>query len=271
MSVAEARTAIIRARTVVPVVSEPIENGAVVIAGNKIIEVGRFNDLKTRHDGDLIDLGEQILLPGLINAHCHLDYTMLRGQISRQRTFTDWIRAINALKATLKDEDYLSGIIQGFAEAESFGTTTLVNLEAFPGLLPRLQTPQLRTWWCAEMIDVRESVSPEEIWNKRETRGGNLGGIGLAPHSLYTASQKLFSDSADLARSRDLLLTTHLAESQEEMEMFRDASGPLFEFLRSIGRPMDDCGRATPIATLLSRQKIDERWIIAHLNEITET
>ena len=53
--------------------------------------------------------------------------------------------------------------------------------------------------------------------------------------------------------------------------MFRDASGPLFEFLRSIGRPMDDCGHATPVAIFLRRQKIDERWIIAHLNEITET
>ena len=46
----------------------------------------------------LVDLGEQALLPGLINAHCHLDYTCLRGKIPPQKSFTDWIRAINAEK-----------------------------------------------------------------------------------------------------------------------------------------------------------------------------
>ena len=56
---------------------------------------------------EVVDLGEQALLPGLINAHCHLDYTCLRGKIPRQKSFTDWIRAINAEKAKLSPEDYV--------------------------------------------------------------------------------------------------------------------------------------------------------------------
>lgn len=51
--------------------------------------------------------------------------------------------------------------------------------------------------------------------------------------------------------------------------MFRDASGPLFDFLRQIGRPMDDCGNTTPLALLAERGQLDERWIVAHLNELT--
>jgi cytosine/adenosine deaminase-related metal-dependent hydrolase len=93
----------------------------------------------------------------------------------------------------------------------------------------------------------------------------------LAPHAPYTASAQLYSEAAALAQKQNLLLTTHLAESPEEMSMFRDASGPLFEFLQSIGRPMDDCGGATPISRLSRSQELDERWIVVHLNEITES
>ena len=52
--------------------------------------------------------------------------------------------------------------------------------------------------------------------------------------------------------------------------MFRNANGPLFEFLKSIGRPMDDCGDETPLSFLLRGQDIDDRWIAAHLNELNE-
>src|SRR5437879_9247127 len=91
---------IIRARLVVTMNGPPIENGAIAVSGDHIIDVGKFPEVSTRHSGEeLVDLGEQALLPGLINAHCHLDYTCLRGKIPRPKSFTDWIRAINAAKA----------------------------------------------------------------------------------------------------------------------------------------------------------------------------
>ncbi|MCA1659196.1 MAG: hypothetical protein LC642_01450, partial [Verrucomicrobiaceae bacterium] len=92
---------IFRSRIVVPMAGEPIDDGAVVVEGNKIAGVGRFAEVKRHHSSDVHDLGEQILLPGLINAHCHLDYTTLRGKIGPQRSFADWIVAINEAKATL--------------------------------------------------------------------------------------------------------------------------------------------------------------------------
>jgi cytosine/adenosine deaminase-related metal-dependent hydrolase len=57
------------------------------------------------------------------------------------------------------------------------------------------------------------------------------------------------------------------------MAMFRDASGPLYEFLRSIGRPMTDCGRKTPLEIFLGAlgDRARPRWIVAHLNELSES
>lgn len=253
---------------------EPIDNGAVVVEGNKVTGVGRFGDVQRDHSGEVLDLGEQILLPGLINAHCHLDYTCLRGKIDSRLSFADWISAINAAKAALTEDDYVDSITAGLAEAQQYGTTSLLNLEAFPELLPRLLRPPLRVWWCAEMIDVRKPVNAREVFEalRDSFRSGRKwrGGVGLAPHAPYTAAAHLYSDASDIARKEGVPFTTHLAESAEEMQMFRDARGPAHDFLKSIGRSMEDCGQETPLSVVLNNQSVSERWIVAHLNELAE-
>jgi cytosine/adenosine deaminase-related metal-dependent hydrolase len=286
---------IIRARTVVPMPGAPIENGAVAVSGDRIVDVGRFDDIKTRNAGNTVDLGEKVLLPGLINAHCHLDYNCLRRKIPPQESFADWIRAINAAKAELSANDYVASIKEGFEEAKRFGTTSIANLTAFPELISQVQPP-IRTWWFAELIDIRVperanelvDAAIESIGRARPqlARRGEGALWGLAPHTLFTASSNVFRRCEEIAQPEQILLTTHLAESREEMQMFRDASGPLYEFIKSIGRPMDDCGSKTPLENFLhlvgssgspNRLKTIEVnrpypfWVIVHLNELTES
>ena len=240
------RGMIVRARAVVTMDGPPIENGAVAISGDRIddsppgsspsraarlcpsapagsiVDVGRFDEVKTRNSGTVVDLGEQALLPGLINAHCHLDYTCLRGKIPRQKSFTDWIRAINAEKSKLSPEDYIASINEGFAEAKRFGTTTIANLTAFPELIRQVPYAPLRTWWFAELIDVRAPDRADELVNAAVESLKFAQNYGLAPHALFTASKNLHQRCK--GAGANVLLTTHLAESREEMEMFRAAA-----------------------------------------------
>ena len=270
---------IIRARTVVTMDGAPIDNGAVAVSGNRITDVGKFDEITSRNAGEIVDLGEQALLPGLINAHCHLDYTCLRGQIPPQKSFADWIRAINTEKANLSPKDYLASINDGFAEAKRFGTTTIANLTAFPELIPKIGAP-IRAWWFAELIDVRAPERSNETVDRAVEWLRCAPNWGLAPHALFTASKNLYRRCEEIARRENILLTTHLAESLEEMEMFHDASGPLYEFLKSIGRPMNDCGNRTPLELFLTIRdssaslrsaRNDNNWLLAHLNELTES
>ena len=287
---------IIRARTVVTMDGPPIENGAIALSEDRIVDVAKFDEIKARHTGEVIDLGEQALLPGLINAHCHLDYTCLRGKIPPQRSFTDWIRAINAEKAKLTPDDYVASINDGLDEARRFGTTTIANLTAFPELILRIRAP-IRTWWFAELIDIRAPERAKELVDRAiESLGGarplataepghGEGGPGapwgLAPHALFTASKDVYRRCEEIARRQKALLTTHLAESREEMQMFRDASGPLYEFLKSIGRWMDDCGNKTPLEHFFKIRdswtpkafgvRNDSSWMVVHLNELAES
>jgi len=269
---------IVRARTVVTMDGAPIKNGAVAVSGDRIVDVEKFEQIKARNAGTVVDLGEQALLPGLINAHCHLDYTCLRGRIPRQKSFSDWIRAINAEKSKLSARDYVASINEGFAETKRFGTTTIANLTAFPELIRQLPHPPIRTWWFAELIDVRSPNRTDELVDSAIESLKSAQEYGLAPHALFTASKNMYQRCEEAGAN--VLLTTHLAESREEMEMFRDASGPLYEFMKSIGRDMGDCGLGTPLekfltlrdsSTALRSARNDKDWLVAHLNELTET
>src|SRR5262245_47446882 len=207
---------IVRARTVVTMDGPPIENGAIAVCGNQIVDAGSFDEIKVRHTGKVIDLGEQALLPGLINAHCHLDYTCLHGKIPPQKSFTDWIRAINVEKSELSPTDYLASINDGFEEAKRFGTTAIANLTAFPELIPQIQPP-IRTWWFAELIDIRTPEGANELVDSAIEALKQTPNWGLAPHALFTASRNLFGRCKEIAQREHILLTTHLAEPREEM------------------------------------------------------
>ena len=260
---------ILRARLVATMDGPVIEDGAVEVQGNRITAVGRWSELRGSNCDRVLDLGECVLLPGLINAHCHLDYTCLCGAIPRPHSFTAWIGAINEWKASLTPDDYIRSIKAGFDEAASYGTTSLANFTAFPELAARTAPAPLRIWWFAEMIDVRAAVSPAAEYETLRRMSDPLAHFGLAPHAPFTASVHLYRGAAAFAAEDSLLLSTHLAESRDEMQMFRDGRGPLFELMQEIGRPVDDCGRQTPLTLMLQRELLDEGWIIAHLNELS--
>ena len=269
---------IIRAQTVMTMDGPPIENGAVVVSRDRIAEIGTFSEVSKHHSREkTVDLGEQALLPGLINAHCHLDYTCLRGKIPRQESFTDWIRAINGEKARLGPEDYIASLNDGFLEAKRFGTTTIANLTGLPELISRIKTP-IRTWWFPELIDIRQQISPQNLNALCIEVGKVAAHWGLAPHAPFTASADLYERCEEIARRENILLTTHLAESREEMEMFEKAEGPLYEFLKKIGRNMSDCGEMTPVGHFLSKSdcsqspaggSVNRSYLFAHLNELS--
>jgi cytosine/adenosine deaminase-related metal-dependent hydrolase len=243
-----------------------IENGAVRVQGERIVDVGPFETMR-RVNGDAVtDLGERAILPGLINAHCHLDYTLFRQAIHPPASFSQWIQRINGVKRSFSSEDYVRSVLLGFEEARKWGTTSIVNIESFPEILPKLSPPSLRTWWFFELIDLRSRIDSFDFGTFPE---GWLGGFGLSPHAPYTASMDLYARAAASGQ----LITTHLNESDDEALMFRAASGGLHDLLAGIGRDMADCGGnrgGSPLQRLVRDGIMDSSWIVAHLNELDE-
>ena len=258
----------LRARTVYPVSEPPIDDGMVSISRGKITGCGKW-------DGrEATDLGEVILMPGLINAHCHLDYTVMRGAIFTNASFSQWIRRINELKRTLSDDDYLDSIRSGFDELLRYGTTSVFNIESFPELMVRMPPPPIRTWWFYEMMDVRNRIHTEDVvagaLSFFEDRAGWSGGFGLSPHAPYTTSPDLYRLARFCCEKYGMPLMTHLAESDEEFAMFRNANGRLYDFLKDLGRKMSDTGELTPVARLLAENALPDGSLLTHMNFLEE-
>jgi cytosine/adenosine deaminase-related metal-dependent hydrolase len=262
------------ADNILPLSSPPLARGAVRVNGSEIVAVGLASDLPPLPGEEVTDLGASTLLPGLINAHCHLDFTRFKGSLSPKQGFTEWIKTINALRRSFSNDDYIESIAQGFAQLAEHGTTTVANIESFPELLPHLPVPPLRTWWFLELIDVRSRIDADETMMGAlsffENHPDWLGGFGLSPHAPYTASIDLYRLARTCGEKHGMLSTTHIAESVEEHEMFSHGRGPLHDFLASLGRDNTDCGQGSALSHLVEHGVIGSNWIIAHLNYLQD-
>src|SRR5437016_4911138 len=182
---------LLRARAVVPVGEAPISDGAVLISRNRIAAVGRWRELANGLRGKTLDLGDAVLLPGLVNAHCHLDYTNMAGQLLPPKIFTDWLKLITSTKAGWSYSDYAQSWRHGAQMLVRTGTTTVADIEAVPELLPEvwLATP-LRVFSFLELTGVKSRREPEVILGaavrKIESLPVSRGGVGVSPHAPYS-------------------------------------------------------------------------------------
>ncbi|MGD0649879.1 MAG: amidohydrolase family protein [Verrucomicrobiia bacterium] len=264
---------ILRAKFVLPMVQPPIEDGAVVVEGDTVLAVGPAKDIQTGYGGEVRDLGEVVLLPGLINAHCHLDYTDMVHEVEWRGSFIEWILQLVALKQLRSDKQYLAAIQSGMTQLLKSGTTSVVNIECFPPLIDQLPPAQLRIWWCMELIDFNRPDPAKDIAQQAleviAARQNILGGFGLAPHAPYTVSGDLYRLAGQHTRARNILLTTHLAESEQEDDMFRHGTGPMYDYFLRAGRDMSDCRRVGPVQLLSELTVLAPNCLAAHANYLT--
>ncbi|HLB33101.1 MAG: hypothetical protein A3F67_00065 [Verrucomicrobia bacterium RIFCSPHIGHO2_12_FULL_41_10] len=311
-----------RARYMLPMSSPPIEDGAVLVDNGQIIDLGCATDLRKKYpEATYHDLGEVILLPGLINAHCHLDYTMMRGKIRSGGSFTNWVKELNRLKFSYREEDFLAAITEGMEELSAWGCTTAVNIASFPELIPKLPCKYsvnpsvecaptnhqndlsnlnqptayslqpiasirpvgrivtlplspLRLWHLMEVMDIRgakqgeEGMRAVEDFLRKEPRF--QGGWGISPHAPQTVSKELYRSARNMAEGYHVPFCTHLAESEEEFEMFTKGSGFLFDFLKGLGRNMKDCGARSSIQLLLEEDLLPRGALLVHMNILSK-
>lgn len=275
MVITSTSLALYRARYLMPMNRPIIENGAIVVRDRIIIAVGKYADLCGAYPGtSCCDLGEVILMPGLINAHVHLDYTMMRGQLTPGTSFTTWVQELNKIKYSLSEADFLNAIAEGITELHSWGCTSLFNIESIPSLLHKLPPFPLRLWQFIEVMDIRgreqgveQLAMLQSLLKNQETRGSS---IGISPHAPQTSSPGLYQAAGLLAQQYHLPFCTHLAESEEEMHMFTQREGPLFDFVKKYGRDMSDCGFQTPVQAVLKNDLLPRGSLLVHMNFLSQ-
>ena len=264
---------ILRARVVLPVHRPPIQDGAVVVFGDCIAAVGRWTTLRKRFTGEMQDLGEVVLMPGLVNAHCHLDYTHMAGLFPPRKSFCDWIKLITTEKAHWTYSNFAKSWLDGANMLLRSGTTTVGDIEAVPELLPDVwdATP-LRVISFLEMTGVRSRREPGLILQEAilQIEGLSHGrcAAALSPHAPYSTPGKLLRHTAAAARRAKLRVATHVAESATEFEMFMHARGEMFDWLGRNHRDMSDCGGVSPVQHLARQRALGPHLLAVHVNHL---
>ncbi len=242
---------LLQARWILPVDAPPIEGGVVSIADGLITSVGPSKSAgSTPHD-----LGDVVLMPGLVNAHTHLEFSNLEKPLGRPgMPLPGWIRLAIADRRRA-DRDELQAINSGLEESLRHGVTTIGEIATAPLELYLKNENQLAIILFSEVIGfsasrtnsafatVEKTISP--AGPQRGPRHGPRHGprrgprcpieisptYGISPHAPYTVHPRLLHQLIDLATNCNLPVAMHLAESSEELQLLARGDGPFQELL----------------------------------------
>ena len=254
------------ARWVVPVTQPPIENGCVVEQEGIITYVGGMGDAPPGEDHDL---GDSVLLPGIINAHTHLELTSMRGFLE-DLCFNDWIDKLrSSRKEALTDEMLLDSARFGIVEGLHAGITTYADTCSTGLVMQAMLEMGVRgimyqeTFGSApEQCDQSMEVLRAAI-DRLSPMQTDLVRLGVSPHAPYTICDSLYSASADLARELGLPMGLHIAESASEQEIVCNASGPFAEEWRLRGLSVVPRARS-PVALLEATGCLSSSTLLIH-------
>ncbi len=226
------------ARWVVPVATPPIADGTVITEDSRIVWVGarKFAPPAGRDE----ELGDAILTPGLVNAHTHLDLTVLRGSLS-DLPFFQWVRELTRAIATLDDADLAASAALGVAEGLRGGITTFADTAPNDAAFNAMRALGVRGICYRELFgpdpaDAAKHLATfiDQVRAMRE-RSTELLRVGVSPHAPYSVSDALYAALADFAERERLPVAVHIAESADESALVTRGAGDYARFLQGRG------------------------------------
>jgi cytosine/adenosine deaminase-related metal-dependent hydrolase len=227
-----------RADWVLPIAGRPVAGGSVTIDDGRIVAVEPIPP------PGATDLGRCVLMPGLVNAHTHLELSYLRGRIPRAACFTDWVRPLLAARRTPPDADEVEfKAAAAIDEAVDNGTALFGDVSNSLGAVSVFRKWRIAARVFYELLgfntpdpdarvaEARARIAAEATKN---SEGQDLH-FSLAAHAPYSVSPALFDAIRRDARAFGGPTTVHLAESAEEVQLLADGSGPWRGLLETLG------------------------------------
>ncbi len=237
---------LIRARYIItdPFV-EPIENEAVAIDKEKIIEIGPTNKLLERYEPlKVLDRTNALLMPGLINAHTHVPMTLFRG-LADDLPLKKWLEEyIFPAETKLTPEKVALGTELACAEMIRSGTTSFVDMYIFEDHVAEVvDKVGMRAWIGEGLFDFATPAFPSGYDALKETKrlfnkwkGHPRITVTVCPHTPYTCDEELLKAALNQADEDGLILHIHVSETQWEFNEIKFKRGltPV-QYLESLG------------------------------------
>lgn len=254
------------ARWVIPVETPPIADGEVEVTDGRIAYVG-----PRRHDlgRGLDDLGDAIIVPGLVNTHTHLELTAMRGFLE-ELAFQPWIARLTRARRAVLSADVLQASARlGIGEGFLAGITTFADTSESGVVLDAMREMGARGVVFQEVFGPDPAQCDGAVAALRAqverlgARTTALTAVGVSPHAPYSVSDALFRAVSEWALASSLPMAIHVAESEEESSLVRDGQGAFGDVLRARGIGVAPRG-ATPIALLERTGALAPRPLLIH-------
>ena len=224
---------ILTAAWVVPVSGPPIRDGRVVVEGEQVRWVGAPSD-PDAPTGAVQDLGRGVLMPGLVNAHCHLELSHLRGRLDRTQGFAHWVEELVAQRAADGPGAVRAAAAKAIRQMVGTGTVAVGDVSNDVAHLDLLAASQLTAVVFHELLGWNPARAEAIAEGADARRIGRLGGgveVRLAAHAPHSVSPALFTELV----KRGGPAAVHLAESAEEARFLLRGDGPWMRFLERRG------------------------------------
>jgi len=265
---------LVHARWVLPITAAPIEHGVVAVQGERIAYVGPREGAPA---GEALELGDAVLLPGLVNVHTHLELTAMRGFLE-ELAFQPWIRTLTLARRAVLDtrERLLDSARLGIAEGLRAGVTTYADTSDTGTSFEAMLEAGVRGVVFHEVFgpdpaacdgSLAELRARAEVLRARETP---LVRAGVSAHAPYSVSDALFTAVAAYARAEGFPLAVHVAESDDETRLVRDGEGAFAAALRERGIGVRPERARSPVALLEATGVLAARPLLIHCVKVDE-
>ena len=216
------------AQYILPITSEPFQNGAVLVRDGRICDIGNTDMLKLRYpDEEIVDYGLAALMPGLVDLHTHLENSVMRG-IVHDVPYTTWITSMLEKSAKMDVGDWYDSAILGGLEALSSGITCVADITATGAACTATQKLGMRSVIYREVgamdkrrVDYAMRVAENDIMHWREEVDSSRITIGIAPAAMYVCHPSMFGKVSDFARRENVPVAMHMAGNREEFNFIK--------------------------------------------------
>lgn len=263
-----------RAAWICPITSPPIRDGWFAVEDGRIVAVGGPEQKPPGLPPH--ELGRAAVLPGLINAHTHLELSWLRGRVPPAADFVTWIKQLLLTRGgrseRADDPHVLSAALEAALEAREFGTVAVGDISNSLASVGPIRDAGLHALVFHELLgfDLPHGRSVLESRRQRVEAAAHAPAhvrVSVCPHAPYSVSPEMFCAIRDEVRRSDVPITSvHLAESDSEVAFLRDGSGPWPGMLRFVGSLRKDWtppGRS-PVEYLDDLGVLDAGTLVVH-------
>lgn len=211
------------AQYVLPITSEPFQDGAVLVRDGLIRDIGKVEMLKLRYpEEEVVDFGLAALMPGLVDLHTHLENSVMRG-IVHDVPYTTWVMSVAEKSSKMDVGDWYDSAILGGLDALSSGITCVADITVTGAACTATQKLGLRSVIYREVgamdkrrVDYAMRMAENDIMHWREEVDPSRITIGVAPAALYICHPSVFGRVAEFAERENMPMAMHLAGSREE-------------------------------------------------------